>query len=198
MVFLEVIVTIESTCFIFTDVTIILSLCKWALSCLALNKAARFFFCYRDAILIGLGNALTSLYSGFVIFSVLGYMSKIKGVSIDDVTVVGKCWCYGVVGCQLLSLVVVQTWWQNGNVLTCWEIIVYCPGKTEVWSLKALLGWPQGCLPVKSITAIFEGKLGGPEGDSKWVSPCPCRLLWLLYHNICLWCVWNECFSCQL
>ena len=45
---------------------------------------------YRDAILVGIGNALTSLYSGFVIFSVLGYMAYIKGVDIKDVTAKGK------------------------------------------------------------------------------------------------------------
>ncbi len=44
------------------------------------------FVYYRDAILVGIGNALTSLYSGFVIFSVLGYMSHIKGAKLEDVT----------------------------------------------------------------------------------------------------------------
>ena len=43
-------------------------------------------FCSRDAILVGIGNALTSIYSGFVIFSVLGYMAYIKGVSVEGVT----------------------------------------------------------------------------------------------------------------
>lgn len=42
--------------------------------------------CARDAILVGIGNALTSLYSGFVIFSVLGYMAWVKGVEVDVVT----------------------------------------------------------------------------------------------------------------
>ncbi|KAK2155209.1 hypothetical protein LSH36_246g04045 [Paralvinella palmiformis] len=42
--------------------------------------------CGRDAILVGIGNALTSLYSGFVIFSVLGYMAWVKGVDVDVVT----------------------------------------------------------------------------------------------------------------
>ena len=41
---------------------------------------------FRDAILVGIGNALTSLYSGFVIFSVLGYMAWVKGVDVDVVT----------------------------------------------------------------------------------------------------------------
>ena len=47
------------------------------------------FLC-RDAILVGLGNAATSLLAGFVIFSVLGYMAFLKGVSVDDVADSGK------------------------------------------------------------------------------------------------------------
>lgn len=43
--------------------------------------------CNRDAILVGIGNALTSIYAGLVIFSVLGYMAHVKGIDkIDDVT----------------------------------------------------------------------------------------------------------------
>jgi solute carrier family 6 amino acid transporter-like protein 5/7/9/14 len=45
--------------------------------------------CDRDSFLVGIGNALTSIYSGFVIFSVLGYMAYIKGVSMDHVTAKG-------------------------------------------------------------------------------------------------------------
>ena len=44
---------------------------------------------FRDAIMVGFGNAATSLFSGFVIFSVLGYMAYIKGVDIKDVTAKG-------------------------------------------------------------------------------------------------------------
>jgi len=45
--------------------------------------------CNRDAVLVGIGNALTSFYAGFVIFSVLGYMAFIKGVPVDMVTARG-------------------------------------------------------------------------------------------------------------
>lgn len=45
----------------------------------------------RDAVLVGMGNALTSFYSGFVIFSVLGYMAYVKGVPVKEVTASGKC-----------------------------------------------------------------------------------------------------------
>ncbi|TRY75205.1 hypothetical protein TCAL_04611 [Tigriopus californicus] len=41
--------------------------------------------CHRDALLIGLGNSLTSLFAGFVVFGGLGYIAHEKGVDIKDV-----------------------------------------------------------------------------------------------------------------
>lgn len=40
---------------------------------------------YRDVVLFTIINTLTSILSGFVIFSVLGYMSHIQNVRIEDV-----------------------------------------------------------------------------------------------------------------
>eukprot|EP00112_Aurelia_sp_Birch-Aquarium-sp1_P018184 Seg4302.1 transcript_id=Seg4302.1/GoldUCD/mRNA.D3Y31 product="Sodium-dependent dopamine transporter" protein_id=Seg4302.1/GoldUCD/D3Y31 len=39
---------------------------------------------YRDAIIISLADALTSIFSGFVVFAILGYMAKIQGKDITD------------------------------------------------------------------------------------------------------------------
>ncbi|XP_026882980.2 solute carrier family 6 member 4b [Electrophorus electricus] len=41
--------------------------------------------CYRDAIVTSLVNCLTSFMSGFVIFTVLGYMAEQRHVSVEDV-----------------------------------------------------------------------------------------------------------------
>ncbi|KAK6165404.1 hypothetical protein SNE40_022337 [Patella caerulea] len=40
----------------------------------------------RDAILVPIINCATSFYAGFVVFSVLGYMSHVQGIPIADVT----------------------------------------------------------------------------------------------------------------
>uniref|UniRef100_A0A8C7P8P4 Transporter n=1 Tax=Oncorhynchus mykiss TaxID=8022 RepID=A0A8C7P8P4_ONCMY len=41
--------------------------------------------CYRDAIVTSLVNCLTSFMSGFVIFTVLGYMAEKRNVNVEDV-----------------------------------------------------------------------------------------------------------------
>ncbi|XP_041367483.1 sodium- and chloride-dependent glycine transporter 1-like [Gigantopelta aegis] len=41
--------------------------------------------CYRDSLIVALINCATSIYSGFVIFSILGFMAKEKGVAVSDV-----------------------------------------------------------------------------------------------------------------
>lgn len=40
----------------------------------------------RDSIIIPIINCLTSFYAGFAIFSILGYMANVKGVSVANVT----------------------------------------------------------------------------------------------------------------
>lgn len=41
--------------------------------------------CYKDCIIVSIANSATSLYAGFAIFSVLGFMAKQQNVPIEDV-----------------------------------------------------------------------------------------------------------------
>ena len=45
--------------------------------------------CHRDALIIGLCNSLTSVYAGFVVFGVVGFMAHQKGVAVADVVDAG-------------------------------------------------------------------------------------------------------------
>ena len=49
-----------------------------------------FLFVQREAMLIPVINHLTSLYGGFLIFSVIGFISEATGLSVDDVISSGE------------------------------------------------------------------------------------------------------------
>jgi solute carrier family 6 amino acid transporter-like protein 5/7/9/14 len=41
--------------------------------------------CQRDALIIALTNSFTSVFAGFVVFAILGFMAKTIGVDIKEV-----------------------------------------------------------------------------------------------------------------
>ena len=49
-----------------------------------INFLFSMYFVSRDAIIISLSDALTSIFSGFVVFGILGYMAKIQGKDVTD------------------------------------------------------------------------------------------------------------------
>lgn len=53
--------------------------------------------CTRDALIVPVLNCSTSILAGFVVFSVLGFMAKRAGVSVEELAVAGKIvkgWSY--------------------------------------------------------------------------------------------------------
>ena len=44
---------------------------------------------HKDAVIIALSNALTSVFAGFVVFSIIGFMAHNKGVPVADVVASG-------------------------------------------------------------------------------------------------------------
>jgi len=44
---------------------------------------------YRDALLVGLGNCMTSFFAGFVIFGIIGFMAHELGVKVEEVAAQG-------------------------------------------------------------------------------------------------------------
>ena len=45
---------------------------------------------FRDAIMVGCGNCMTSFFAGFVIFGIIGFMAHELGVPVEEVAAQGE------------------------------------------------------------------------------------------------------------
>ena len=48
-------------------------------------------FSCRDSLVVAIGDTLTAIFAGFVIFAIIGYMAKEIGVPIEEVATQGQC-----------------------------------------------------------------------------------------------------------
>ena len=49
---------------------------------------------FRDAMIVSFGNILTSLFAGFVIFAIIGYLAQELEMDIDQVVDEGTFWLF--------------------------------------------------------------------------------------------------------
>lgn len=45
--------------------------------------------CHRDILMVGICNSLTSIYAGFLVFGVIGFLAETKHVPLDEVVTQG-------------------------------------------------------------------------------------------------------------
>ncbi|KAK7028906.1 hypothetical protein SK128_015022 [Halocaridina rubra] len=66
--------------------------------------------CMRDAFIIGISNSATSIFTGFVIFSILGFLAHELGVEVKDVASSGSGLVFVVYPAALALLPIPQLW----------------------------------------------------------------------------------------
>ena len=44
---------------------------------------------FRDSLIVTMANSVTSVFSGFVVFSALGYMAHTRNLTIEDLAIGG-------------------------------------------------------------------------------------------------------------
>ncbi len=66
--------------------------------------------CHRDAVLIAFSNCATSVFAGFVVFSIVGFMAHSSGLPIDKVVEKGPALAFVVFPDAVSNMAVPQLW----------------------------------------------------------------------------------------
>ena len=66
--------------------------------------------CHKDALLIAFSNCGTSVFAGFVVFAILGFMSKTSGLPIDEVVEGGPALAFVVFPDAISQMEIPQLW----------------------------------------------------------------------------------------
>lgn len=101
------------------DITVLRlnTLCQWRIVIL---------FCCRDCMALCCLNSATSIFAGFAVFSVLGFMAQDLGISMDEVAASGELTLHFIAVCPTTHNIS-QLWcrqcWQQPTMSTRWHLI---------------------------------------------------------------------------
>ena len=110
---------------------------EWALTKLSnMNTFPHIYVCFRDALLVAFINCGTSIFAGFVIFSILGFMSDKTGVPVEDVAAAGEFNTGNminssheitpVLSMQQLIIFIVKIPWNFVLQFHLWQMSIFC------------------------------------------------------------------------
>ncbi len=145
---------------------------------------------HRDAILIGICNSLTSLYAGFVVFAILGFLAQESNSDIDSV---GTCTKYSFPNystgtyftttniSNVISLLVNIKHIKYYSSILVSKTLSYCIGKSIVISRFYCIGKKKNIAPIggarryqSGVRVVSDGGLGD--------GPAPLLVFPLLLH----------------
>ncbi len=123
--------------------------------------------CHRDAVLIAFCNCGTSVFAGFVVFSILGFMAKTSGLSVDQV----------VKGGPALAFVVFPDAVANMAVPQLWSFLFFL--------MLITLGLDSMFTLVETITTALMDHFKSLRAHKEWVVVATCFLGFLLGLTMC-------------
>jgi len=118
---------------------------------------------FRDAIIVACGNCMTSVFAGFVIFGIIGYMAHLQNSPVDQVVTQG-------VG---LAFIAYPEAVAQMPVAPLWSVLFFF--------MLLLLGFGTQISTTETVVTILLDQFPKFRGNNrKWVTLCVCGLMFIV------------------
>jgi len=117
---------------------------------------------FRDALLVGMGNCITSFFAGFVIFGIIGYMAHELGVPIEDVAAQGAG----------LAFIAYPEAVSRMPISPLWSILFFL--------MLLSLGFGTQFSTTETVVTVLQDQFPALRGKNrKWLTLCVCSFMYL-------------------
>jgi len=117
---------------------------------------------FRDALLVGMGNCITSFFAGFVIFGIIGYMAHELGVKVEDVAAQGAG----------LAFIAYPEAVSRMPISPLWSILFFL--------MLLSLGFGTQFSTTETVVTVLQDQFPALRGKNrKWLTLCVCSFMYL-------------------
>jgi len=117
---------------------------------------------FRDALLVGMGNCITSFFAGFVIFGIIGYMAHELGVAVEDVAAQGAG----------LAFIAYPEAVSRMPISPLWSILFFL--------MLLSLGFGTQFSTTETVVTVLQDQFPALRGKNrKWLTLCVCSFMYL-------------------
>ena len=117
---------------------------------------------FRDALLVGMGNCITSFFAGFVIFGIIGYMAHELGVPVEDVAAQGAG----------LAFIAYPEAVSRMPISPLWSILFFL--------MLLSLGFGTQFSTTETVVTVIQDQFPALRGKNrKWLTLCVCSFMYL-------------------
>jgi len=117
---------------------------------------------FRDALLVGMGNCITSFFAGFVIFGIIGYMAHELGVPVEKVAAQGAG----------LAFIAYPEAVSRMPISPLWSILFFL--------MLLSLGFGTQFSTTETVVTVLQDQFPALRGKNrKWLTLCVCSFMYL-------------------
>jgi solute carrier family 6 amino acid transporter-like protein 5/7/9/14 len=117
---------------------------------------------FRDALLVGMGNCITSFFAGFIIFGIIGYMAHELGVPVEEVAAQGAG----------LAFIAYPEAVSRMPISPLWSILFFL--------MLLSLGFGTQFSTTETVVTVLQDQFPVLRGKNrKWLTLCVCSFMYL-------------------